>query len=192
MRMGLFRKSEEKSKLFLQFPDGSTIGSQSDMDRLMADYCFTPSTTENWRLSAPDTEAIAEASARLASIGFNEEPFFAFGPVQLTDFPKSRNNYIANAVLTPNYLIVYYQKNLLAPNFLILPLVGCLGFNGTGPWSAQFIFKKGIHRFKSGAEEKSDIHFGLSERLGKDGHANRRSVTFMRSLGNTLDEVHRQ
>jgi hypothetical protein len=192
VEVGFFRKTDVKSGLFLQFPDGSIIESQSDMDRLMSDHSFTPSTSENWRLNASDTEAIAEASAMLASIGFNEEPFFAVGPVQLKDFPKSRNTYIANAILTPNYLIVYYQKNLLVPDFLILPLVACLGMNGTGAWSAQFIFKKGIHRFKSGAEEKSDLHFGLSERLGKDGQANRRSVTFMRSLGNTLDEVHRQ
>jgi hypothetical protein len=190
MQMGLFSKSEKSKGLFLQFPDGSVVNSQSDVDRLMSDFTFTPSTMNDWRLNAPDTQALVDASAKLYLAGLNEEPIFAFGPVKLSNFPKSHNEYIADGVLTPNYLIVYYQKNILKPDILILPLLNLSGLNSLGTWSAEFNFKNGIHIDKSGTYEMAETFIGLSERLGKDGQANRRSVTFMKSLGNTLNEVH--
>ena len=188
--MGLLGKHPSKKGLYIQFPDGSEVSSQNDMDRLFSEYSFTPSTMSNWRLQKPDVDAVSTASAKLFSIGLNDESFFAFGPVQLTEFPKSHNTYIADAILTPNYLIIYYQKNLLLPDFLILPLLNLTGLSSTGPWSAEFNFQNGIHKDKKGTFEMSETFFGLSERLGKDGQANRRSVTFMRSLANTLNEVH--
>lgn len=190
MRMGLFSRSEKNKGLFLQFPDGSTVDSQSDADRLFSDFTFTPSTKDNWRLNSPDIEALADASAKLFSVGLNEEPIFAFGPVKLMSFPKIHNEYIAHAVLTPNYLIVYYQKNLLRPDFLILPLLNFSGLTSLGTWSAEFSIRNGIHIDKTGSHEMAETFIGLSERLGKDGQANRRSVTLMTSLGKTLDEVH--
>jgi hypothetical protein len=36
----------------------------------------------------------------------------------------------------------------------------------------------------------AETFFTLSEKLTKDGQANRRSVTLMKSLANTLNEVH--
>jgi len=188
--VGLIGRHPSKKGLFVQFPDGSVAVSQSDMDRLMSEFTFTPSTISNWTLQKPDIDAVALASARLASIGVLDELFFAFGPVQLKQFPKSHNEYIADAILTPNYLIIYYQRNLLVPDFLILELTNLSGLSSTGPWSAQFNFKNGILRQKKGSFKMEETYFELSERLGKDGQANRRSVTFMRSLANTLNEVH--
>lgn len=166
------------------------VSNQEDMDRLFAEYSFTPSTISNWRLERPDIDAIASASAKLAAIGFNDETMIAFGPVQLSGFPKRHNEYIADAILTPNLLVIYFQKNLLVPDYLILPLLNLSGLTSTGPWSAQFNFRNGIHREKKGVFEMAETFFELSERLGKDGHANRRSITFMRSLANTLNEIH--
>jgi hypothetical protein len=187
--MGLFWKNKNEKKLFLLFPDGSEVSNQSDIDRLLNEYSFTPSTLDKWRLQNPDIDAIASASAKLWSIGFNDEPIVAFGPVLLRSFPKAYNEYIADAVLTSNYLVIYYQKGILKPDFLILPILNISGITGTGPWSAQFNFKNGIHQEKSGTFEMAETFFELSERLGKDGHANRRSVTFMRSLADTLTEI---
>ena len=188
--MGLFSRSEKNKGLFLQFPDGSVVSSQSDADRLFSDFTFTPSTMDKWSLNAPDTEALANASAKLFSVGLNEEPIFAFGPVTLMNFPKNHNEYIADAVLTPNYLIVYYQKNLLKPDFLILPLLNFTSLTSLGTWSAEFSIRNAMHIDKTGIHEMAETFVGLSERLGKDGQANRRSVTFVRSLAKTLDEVH--
>lgn len=182
--------NQKVTKLFLQFPDGSIIENQADMDRLMTKFTFTPSTESKWILHKPDKDAFALASARLASIGFNDEPFFAFGPVQFKGYPKSHNTYTADAILTSTYLIIYYQKSLLVPDFLILPLLALSGLSSIGPWSAQFNFTNGIHREKKGVFEITSIYFELSERLGKDGQANRRSITLMRSLGNTINEFH--
>ncbi len=190
--MGLIRRHPSKKGLFVQFPDGSIVESKSDMDRLMSDFTSTPSTYSNEGLQRSDIEAFSLASARLGSIGFIEEKFLAFGPVQLGQFPKSHNQYIADAILTHNYLIIYYQKNLLVPDFLIVSLTKLSGLSSTGPWSAEFNFKDGILREKKGAFEMAETFFELSERLGKDGHANRRSITFMRSLANTLNEVHKK
>jgi hypothetical protein len=188
--MGIFSNKQSKGGLFVQFPDGEVVGSQTEMDRLLSDYSFTPSTISNWRLEKVDIDAFATASAKLAAIGFNDETMISVGPVQLKRFPKDHNDYIADAILTPNFLIVYYQKNLLIPDYLILPLLNLSGLTSTGPWSAQFNFRNGIHREKKGVFEMAETYLELSERLGKDGQANRRSITFMRSLGNTLSEVH--
>lgn len=185
-------KHPSKKGLFVQFPDGAEVGDQSDMDLLMSKFTFTPKTIKKWRLSEPDIDAISLASARIASIGFTDETIIAFGPVQLKEFPKSHNSYIADAVLTAEFLIIYYQRKLLVPDYLILPLLNLSGLSSTGPWSAQFNFKNGIHREKKGIFEMAETFFELSERLGKDGHANRRSITFMRSLANTLNEVHKK
>lgn len=188
--MGLFSKKPGLDNLFLQFPDGSEISSKNDLDRLMSEFTFTPSTLDRWRLQSADSKATAEASARLWSIGFNEETIMALGPVRLREFPKSHNTYDAEGVLTPNYLIIYYYKSPLRLDYLILPLVALSGLTSTGPWSANLNFEKGIHRDKSGTFELMQIFFELSEKLSKDGQANRRSVTLMRSLANTLNEIH--
>ena len=190
--MGLIGRHPSKKGLFVQFPDGSVVGSKSDMDHLMSKFTFTPKTIKKWRLSEPDIDAISLASARIASIGFTDETIIAFGPVQLKEFPKSHNSYIADAVLTPEFLIIYYQRKLLVPDYLILPLLNLSGLSSTGPWSAQFNFTDGIYREKKGIFEMAETFFELSERLGKDGQANRRSITFMRSLADTLNEVHRK
>jgi hypothetical protein len=188
--VGLFSGKQNRKGLYIQFPDGSEVSNQADIDRLFAHYSFTPSSISNWRLERPDIEACASASAKLFSIGLNDETMIAFGPVQLGGFPKVHNDYIADAILTPNLLVIYFQKNLLVPDYLILHLKNLSGLTSIGPWSAQFNFQNGIHRDKNGVFEMAETYFVLSERLGKDGHANRRSVTFMRSLANTLNEIH--
>ena len=188
--MGLFGKKPGRDNLYLQFPNGAAVESQQDLDRLMSEFTFTPSTLDQWRLQPVDTKAIAEASTRLWSIGFNEESIMAFGPVRLGEFPKSHNVYDAEAVLTPNYLVIYFYKSPLKLEFLILTLLNLSGLTSTGPWSAEFNFKNGIHQEKTGTFEMAETFFTLSERLSKDGQANRRSVTLMKSLANTLNEVH--
>ena len=188
--MGLFSKKPGLDNLFLQFPDGSEISGKEDLDRLFSEFTFTPSTLDRWRLQSVDIKATADASAVLWSIGFNEETIMALGPVRLKEFPKSHNNYDAAGVLTPNYLIIYYYKTPLRLDYLILSLLNLTGLTSTGPWSAEFNFKNGVHRDKSGTFEMAETFFVLSELLSKDGQANRRSVTLMKSLANTLKEVH--
>jgi len=139
--MGLLRRNKKEKNLFLLFPDGSEVGNKSDIDRLFNEFAFTPSTLGEWRLQKPDIDALASASAHLWSIGFNEEPIVAFGPVLLKGYPKTYNEYISDAVLTSNYLVIYYQKGILKPDFLILPILNISGITGTGPLSAQFNFK---------------------------------------------------
>lgn len=63
--MGLFKKKPGLDNLFLQFPDGSEVGSKEDMDRLMSDFTFTPSTLDRWRLQPVDSKATVDASAVL-------------------------------------------------------------------------------------------------------------------------------
>ena len=188
--MEFLRKRPKDTVLFLQFPDGTTVESQSDADRMMSEFTFTPSTMSNWTLPKPDIEACGEVSGKLFGLGLNDEPFFAFGPVQLNHFTEMYNKYIANAVLTPNYLIVYFQRGLIRTDYLILPLLNFSGQTSIGAFSADFNCKNGIHRNKKGTFEMAETFFGLSERLSKDGQANRRSVTLMRSLGKTLSELH--
>ena len=188
--MGLFSKKPGLDNLFLQFPDGSEVGSKQDIDRLMSEFTFTPSTLDRWRLQPVDIKAMSEAMVRLSSIGFNKESILAFGPVRLKEFPKSHNVYNAEGVLTPNYLVIYYYKSPLKLDYLILSLLNLSGLTSTGPWSAEFNFKNGIYQDKSGTFEMAETFLVLSERLSKDGQANRRSVTLMKSLANTLIEVH--
>ena len=188
--MGLFSKKPGLDNLFLQFPDGSEVRSKEDMDKLFSEFTFTPSTLDRWRLQPVDNEATADASAVLWSLGLNEESIMAVGSVRLREFPKSHNNYDAAGVLTPNYLVIYYYKSPLRLDYLILPLLNLSGLTSTGPWSAEFNFKNGIHQDKSGTYEMAETFFHLSERIGRDGQANRRSVTLMKSLANTLTEIH--
>ena len=188
--MGLFNKKPGLDNLYLLFPDGSEVGNKQDMDRLMSEFTFTPSTLDVWRLQPVDIKAITEASVRLMRIGFNEESIIAFGPVRLREFPKSHNVYDAQGILTPNYLVIYYSKSPFKLDYLILPLLNLSGLTSTGPWSAEFNFKNGRHQDESGTFEMAETFFVLSEKLSKDGHANRRSVTLMRSFANTLSELH--
>ena len=188
--MGFLRKRPKENVLFLQFPDGTTVDSESDLDKMFSEFTFTPSIMSKWTLPKPDIEACGEVSGKLFGLGFNDEPFFAFGPVYLSHFTEMYNKYIADAVLTPNYLIVYFQRSLIRPDYLILPLLNFSGLTSTGPFSANFNCRNGIHRNKKGTFEMAETFFGLSERLGKDGQANRRSITFIRSLEKTLNEIH--
>lgn len=189
--MGIFGNSKKDNVFFAQFPDGSKVESKADLDRLLSDFSFSPSTLEDWRLEKSDIEAIAKASAALFAIGIpSDESIIAFGPVSLTQFPKDHNEYIADAVLTVHRLFIYFQKSLLKPDYLILALENITGLTSTGSWSADFSFNNGIHIDKSGAFEMATVYFGLGERMGKDGHANRRSVTLMTSLSKTLNEIH--
>ena len=180
----------KEDELFLQFPDGKAAGNQSDIDRMFKEFTLTPTTMGNYVIPKPDIQAWASASAKLFSLGLNDEPFFACGPVRLFHFPKEHNEYIAGAILTPNYLIVSFQKGILQTDYLILPLMNFSGLTSTGPWSANFNCMNGMHRDKNGLFEMAETYFGLSERLGKDGQANRRSVTLMKSLSMTLSELH--
>lgn len=188
--MRFLGKRSKEIVLFLQFPDGSTVESQSDVDRMVSEFTFTPSTMGKWTLPKPDIKACGEVSGKLFRLGLNDEPFFAFGPVNLNHFTEMHNKYIADAVLTPNYLIVYFQRGLIRSDYLILPLLNFSGLTSTGPFSADFNVKNGIHRNEKGTFEMAETFFGLSERLSNDGHANRRSITLIRSLDKTLSEIH--
>jgi hypothetical protein len=74
-------------------------------------------------------------------------------------------------------------------DFVIVELTNASGLTPTGPWSGIFNFKNGIHFYKKGAFEMAETYFELEERLGKDGHANRRSITVMNSLAKSLIEL---
>ena len=74
-------------------------------------------------------------------------------------------------------------------DFVIVELTNASGLPPTGPWSGIFNFKNGIHFYKKSAFEMAETYFELEERLGKDGHANRRSITVMNSLAKSLIEL---
>ena len=70
--MEFLRKRPKDTVLFLQFPDGTTVESQSDADRMMSEFTFTPATMRNWTLPKPDTEACGEVSGKLFGLGLND------------------------------------------------------------------------------------------------------------------------
>jgi len=187
--MGIFKKSN-KDNLFLLFPDGREVKSPDDFKEIREKYSFSPSTLADWRLHKVDIKPCSDAAAVLASVGIpSNESIIAFGPVKLYEFPKSHNEYIAKAVLTPLNLVIYYYPAPIKLEYLIVRLQDITGLTTHGSWTATFSFNKGTHIKKKKIFELHSTYFGLSEILGKDGHENRRSVTLIDSLAKTLNEI---
>ena len=188
--MGIFKKSN-KDKLYLLFPEGREVKSQDDFNEIRNNFSFSPSNLNNWRLHKVDIEAFAEASAKIASIGMpTEETIIAFGPVKMYEYPKSHNEYIAEAILTKSVLVVYYYYGVpTIPEYLIVELKDISGLTSHGGWRAAFSFKRGTHIKKGKLYEVKAPYFVLTELLGKDGHKNRRSITLIDSLAKTLNEI---
>jgi hypothetical protein len=188
--MGIFKKSN-KDNLFLLFPDGREAKSQEDIKELRNKYSFSPATLKDWRLNKVDIEPYADAAAKLASIGIpSDETIIAFGPVKIYEYPKSHNEYTAEAILTVSTLVIYYYYGgPIVPEFFIVELKDISGLTSHGGWSAAFSFKRGAHIKKGKIFEVNTPYFVLSELLGKDGHKNRRSVTLIDSLAKTLNKI---
>ena len=187
--MEIFGKSK-KDILFLLFPDGREVQSQDDFNEIRHKYSFSPGTLNDWRLHKVDIDAYSEAAGKLFSIGISsDESIIACGPVKLYEYPKSHNEYIARAILTPSALIIYYNVGPIRPEFLIVELKNISGLTNHGGWTGTFSFKAGVHIKKGKVFEVTAPYFGLSELLGKDGHENRRSVTLIDSFAKTLNEL---
>jgi hypothetical protein len=187
--MGIIGKSK-KDNLFLLFPDGREVKSEDDIKEIRDKYSFSPSIIDKLRLHKVDTEAYVEASTKIVYLGLSsEETILAFGPVKIYEYPKSYNEYIAEAILTTSNLIVYYFVGAMRPEFLVVELEDITGLTSHGVWTAAFSFKAGVHIKKGKIFEVAAPYFVLSELLGKDGHKNRRSVTLIDSLAKTLNEL---
>ena len=187
--MGIFGKSK-KDNLFLLFPDGREVKSEDDIKEIRNKYSYSPTTMNEWRLHKVDIDSYADAAAKLVSVGLpSSESIIAFGPVKLYEYPKSHNEYIARAILTPSTLFVYYNVGPIRPEFLIVELKNISGLTNHGGWTATFSFKAGVHIKKGKVFEVTAPYFGLSELFGKDGHENRRSVTLIDSFAKTLNEI---
>ena len=187
--MGIFGKSK-KDNLFLLFPDGREVKSEGDIKEIRNKYSFSPSTIDKLRLHKVDKEAYVEASIKIAYLGLSsEETILAFGPVKIYEYPKSHNEYIAEAILTTSKLIVYYFIGVTRPEFFVVELEDITGLTSQGGWTAAFSFKTGVHIKKGETFKVKAPYFVLSELRGKDGHKNRRSVTLIDSLAKTLNEI---
>ena len=189
--MGLFGKTKKTETFFALFPDGREVSSGQDLKELRENFSYSPLTLDAWKLHKADIEAFAEASAKIASIGMpTEETIIAFGPVKMYEYPKSHNEYIAEAILTKSALVVYYYYGVpTIPEYLIVELKDISGLTSHGGWRAAFSFKRGTHIKKGKLYEVKAPYFVLTELLGKDGHKNRRSITLIDSLAKTLNEI---
>jgi hypothetical protein len=188
--MGFLRKDKEEENLFLLFPDGREVRTKEDVDDLRASSAFTPSQMSEWVLQPSDIDSFAKAAAKLMEIGVpHNESIISVGPVTLLRFPKEFNEYSAEAILTVEHLVIFYQKRLLYPNFLVIPLRNAFGLTVTGPWSALFNFSYVTFIDKDKSSSIESTFFELRERMGKDGHENRRSIAVMDSLAKTLAEL---
>jgi hypothetical protein len=188
--MGFLRKDKKEENLFLLFPDGREVRTKEDVDDLRASSAFTPSQMSEWVLQPSDIDSFAKAAAKLMEIGVpHNESIISVGPVTLLRFPKEFNEYSAEAILTVEHLVIFYQKRLLYPNFLVIPLRNAFGLTVTGPWSALFNFSYVTFIDKDKSSSIESTFFELRERMGKDGHENRRSIAVMDSLAKTLAEL---
>jgi len=190
--MVFFNKAKKTKTFFALFPDGREVKSGQDLKELRENFSFSPSTLDAWRLHKVDNEAFAEAAAQIASIGIpSNETIIAFGPVKIYEYPKSHNEYIAEAILTKSVLVIYYYYGVtIIPEYLVVELKDISGLTSHGGWRAAFSFKRGAHLEKGRKFDVNAPYFVLSELLGKDGHKNRRSVTLIDSLAKTLNELH--
>ena len=189
--MGLFSKTNKANSFFALFPDGREVKSGQDLKELRENFSFSPSTLNRWTIHKVDMEPFAKAAAQIASLGIpSDESIIAFGPVKLYEYPKSHNEYIAEAILTISTLVIYYYYGAsIIPEYFIVELNDISGLTSHGGWTAAFSFKRGAHIKKGKIFEVNTPYFVLSELLGKDGHNNRRSVTLVDSLAKTLNEI---
>ena len=188
--MGFLRKDKKEENLFLLFPDGREVRTKEDVDDLRASSAFTPSQMSEWVLQPSDIDSFAKAAAKLMEIGVpHNESIISVGPVTLLRFPKEFNEYSAEAILTVEHLVIIYQKRMLYPNFLVIPLRNAFGLTVTGPWSALFNFSHVTFIDKDKPSLIESTFFELRARMGKDGHENRRSIAVMDSLAKTLAEL---
>jgi hypothetical protein len=190
-----FGKGRDKTALFLLFPDGREVKSAEDLDELRKLSQFSPLKMESWTLATVDFDAFSHAASKLAMLGIpGNETIVAFGPILVRDFPDDGDEYVADAVLTINRLVIYYNlRSFLRPQFLIVELSKASGLTSLGPWSAKFNFRDGLEiDHKGRAFEIKETYFEIAERFGRDGHANRRSVSLIDSFAKTLNELHRK
>jgi len=180
----------KKNNLYLLFPDGREVLSQTDIQNLRENYSYSPSTLNKWSLHKVDIKSCTDAAGILASVGISpNESIIAFGPVKLYEYPKSYNEYISRAVLTQFHLVINYHSAPLKVEYLIVKIENITGLTNHGGWTATFSFKEGTHIKRNKIFNMPSTYFGLSELFGKDGHENRRSITLIDSLAKTLNEI---
>ncbi len=124
-------------------------------------------------------KAVSKASATLYSLNLDSEEIEAFGPLNLGEFPRSHNAWIADGVITKNYLIVYYQKRLLVPDFLVVPIEAVTEFDSQDIFKAAFSGSKCFIIDKSGKYSTHHFYFTLDLIWDKNPIANTLSMWFI-------------
>lgn len=191
--MGIFRKKARNfSSTPLLMPDGTrpAISSQDDADNLFRSWTLTPETISNWSMEKVDQDAWIKASAEISSLDLqNREgrPIFIYatGDVYISGLEGQLAEMIGESILTELFTIIHWPYGLTR-NSLILVHDQFKGSQSTGSMSAEFHYKNSLWIKKNDAQKTGPIQIYVACRLGKDGQANRRTITFWNSWAANL------
>jgi hypothetical protein len=187
-------KSLNSNNLILKWPDGRLVEG-AEFSEFREQNWFAASNLDSWRLNKVDIQAFTEGDSLLLSVGIgHDESILAVGAAKIGEFPDKGNSHDCFGVLTLEHLVFGWNqfRSKKGNRYLVLPLRNFSGLTSTGPWSGNYNVRNSIHFAKDGVFEIGETYIEISERIAKDGQANRRSICLMDSFAKRLMEVGRE
>ena len=185
----MFGKDKSKNVQFL-LPDGREVANQEEFNAMRMEQVITREMyfKSDWSDRVLCKSDIADFLDKSSKIYFldPQDTIIAWGPVTLWGFPREYNTWQADAVLTSRSLVVMYQSQLFRPDIFIVEYPENITVMKQSPLKTGYLFSYGVHFTKGKKKVIRPIDFAVSERFGKDGHANRRSLWVLDSLNHIL------
>jgi len=190
--MGIFgMKDPAGYSLHLLMPNGTepVINSQQDLNDLFNSWTITPNNISNWRMERIDQDAWIKAATEIFSLGLQNSDggpsIYATGETYISGLEGQYAEMEGKSILTEIFTIISWPY-LLTKNSLVLFHDDIRGIEGTGSTSAEFVYANAIWIKNKKRQETGPVKIYLACKFGKDGQANRRSVTFWNSLAANL------
>ena len=191
--MGIFsRKPKGDGSINLLLPDGSepVINSQQDVNDLFASWTITPENASDWRMERVDQDEWIKSSTEIFSLGLQNPEggpsIYASGETYMSGLEGLYTEMEGKSILTDIFTLVIWHYGF-AKNALVMFHDDVTGFQSTGSTSAEFGYRNGLWIKNGKPQETGPIDIYLACKFGKDGHANRRAITFWYSLGANLE-----
>jgi hypothetical protein len=191
--MGIFsRKSEAKGSIHLLMPDGTepSINSQQDVNDLFASWTITPANASKWRMEIADQDEWIRSSTDIFSLGLQNQEggpsIYASSETYVSGLEGLNTEMSGRSILTELFTLVIWPYGL-TKNALVLFHDDVTGIQSAGSTSADFGYRNALWIKNGKPRETGPIEIYLACKFSKDGHANRRAITFWYSLGANLE-----
>ena len=176
--MGLFKRSEKP--IFMESGElwDPSVTSNEEI------FLYDSKKRKRLGIHPNDVQSYSEASYAY-SIGLAKKyKILAWGPIETAGFPENYNKLQGTGVVTKECVLLWWLPSPIKKIEVFVAAHSDLlnidpDENGWGGW---FTYSRGYYSDQMGKKPISEVEIGIGTRLGKNGHDNRRSMTFFKTL----------